>query len=233
MKIIKTQLPDVKLIEINKHPDEREMRANCIITYQWNLFRKFVDSNAKPFISETETYVKRAHTLRGLYYNLPPRAGAMLVRCVRGEVYQVALDMREGSPTYRKWTSKTLSEENGLQMYIPAGYAQGFLTMTDDVILQYKLTNYVGNQFEKIINYADPLLGLIWPAEPEYMSAQTKFAQGIEQVEHEKALKLIEEFELASMEEAAEEQDENELAAEEELEVEVVEAEEPELEPVQ
>lgn len=192
MKVVRTSNPDIKLIKINDYPDEREMRNSCIVTYQWNVLRQYVDKEALPFISEAETHVKRAYTLRGMYYDRPPRAGAILVRCLRGKAYVVAVDLRDNKPTYRKWVGKPLTEKNGLQMYIPQGFAHGFLTLEDDTVLQYKSTSYVGDQFRRIINHADPLLGINWQAKPVYMSVQAKFAPGIEQVELEKELEVME-----------------------------------------
>lgn len=195
MKVLRTKFPEVKLIEINEYPDEREMQTNCVVTYQWNVMRQYVNKNARPFLSETETYVKRADTLRGLYYDLPPRAGDTLVRCIKGHVFLAVVDLRENSPNYRKWMARGLSAENRLQMYIPAGFAYGFLTLCDDVVLQHKSTSYVGNNFKKVINYADPLIGIAWPRKPIFMSAQVKFAPGIEQVELEKVMDWIDESE--------------------------------------
>ena len=187
MKVLGTKFPEVKLIEINEYPDLREMQTNCAVTYQWDVIKRYVDKEAMPFVSEAEMTVARESTLRGLYYDLPPRAGNTLVRCISGRVFQVVVDLRENKPTYRQWFGRELSAQNRLQMYVPAGFAQGFLTLSDNVVLQYKSTSYVGSQFKKVINYADPLLGIQWPRKPVYMSAQVKYAPGIERVEIEKA----------------------------------------------
>lgn len=191
VKIVHTNIPEIKLIQINEHPDEREMKTNCIVTYQWNILRQYIDQEAKPFISEAESFIKRTGTVRGLYYDRPPKTGSLLIRCVSGSAFQVAVDLRDNMPTYRKWVGKILSAENGLQMYVPSGFAQGFLTLEDNTVLQYKSTSYVLPQFRKLIHYADPLIGISWPQEPIYMSAQVKFANGIEQVELETEMECL------------------------------------------
>ena len=193
MKVRGTKFPEVKIIEINEYPDEKEMRAGCIITYQWSVLKRLVNSNAAPFLSESEIYVKRLGTLRGLYYDLPPRSGDVLMRCVSGKVQMAVVDLRQDSVNYCSWLTVELSNENRCQLYIPAGFAYGFLTCSDNVVLQYKSTSYVGNHARTIINYSDERIGIKWLFEPSYMSAETRFAPGIEKVELEMMMDWAEE----------------------------------------
>ncbi len=226
MRVFSSKIPDLKFIEINANPDEREMMTGCFVTYQWNIVRKFVNNDAKPFLSETEMRIKHAGTLRGLYYDTPPRSGEMLIRCIHGSVFQVAVDLRQDKPTYRQWVGRELSAENGLQFYLPEGFAQGFLTLTDDVVMMYKSTNYLSYQFKKIINYSDPLLGINWPQDPVFMSPQVKFAPGVEQLDLEIMQSYIEEaeglFEAVEQDEEAADTDEavsDEISLSQELEI--------------
>lgn len=194
MKVLKTSFPEVKLIEINNYQNALEMLTNSTITYQWNVLKQYVNSQVCPFLSETDIHVKRARTIRGLYYDVAPRVGDTLIRCLRGRVFIAVVDIRENSHKYRRWQGWELSDENARQLYIPTGFAYGFLTLSDNVWLQNKTTHYVDNSCRKLIHYADSRIGIKWPEEPLYMSAQVRFAPGIEQVELEKIMGWVDEF---------------------------------------
>lgn len=105
-------------------------------------------------------------TLRGLHYQLNPNAQGKLVRTLRGSVYDVAVDIREGSPTYGQWVGRTLSEENSVAMWVPPGFAHGFLVLEDDTQVLYKCTAPWSPESERTIAYNDPAIGIEWPIEP-------------------------------------------------------------------
>lgn len=90
------------------------------------------------FVQDNHSYSARKHTLRGLHYQAPPMAQAKLVRCTRGEILDVAVDVRRGSPTYGRWVAERLSAEDGAQLFIPVGFLHGFVTLSDDCEVQYK-----------------------------------------------------------------------------------------------
>ncbi|HRK37062.1 MAG TPA: dTDP-4-dehydrorhamnose 3,5-epimerase [Burkholderiaceae bacterium] len=101
--------------------------------------------------------------LRGLHYQLPPHAQGKLVRCVRGAVFDVAVDIRQSSPTFGQWMGVELSEDNHKQFWIPPGFAHGFLTLTDTADFLYKTTAYYAHSHERGIVWSDPAIGIEWP----------------------------------------------------------------------
>lgn len=102
--------------------------------------------------------------MRGLHYQLDPHAQGKLVRCVEGEVFDVAVDIRRSSPTFGKWVGEVLSAENKRQLWIPEGFAHGFMALSDTVQFVYKVTNYYAPQSERSIIWNDPEIGIDWPA---------------------------------------------------------------------
>ncbi|MBN8707425.1 MAG: dTDP-4-dehydrorhamnose 3,5-epimerase [Bacteroidetes bacterium] len=106
-------------------------------------------------------------TLRGLHYQLDPNAQGKLVRVSVGEVYDVAVDIRKGSPTYGKYFGMILSEENKAMMYVPAGFAHGFIVLSETAEFTYKCTNYYAPQSEKSLLWNDPEIGIEWPMQPD------------------------------------------------------------------
>jgi dTDP-4-dehydrorhamnose 3,5-epimerase len=105
--------------------------------------------------------------LRGLHYQLPPKAQGKLVRVVQGEVFDVAVDIRKSSPTFGKWVGDILSAENRKQLWIPPGFAHGFLTLSDTAEFLYKTTDYYSPEHERGLLWCDPALGIAWPIEGE------------------------------------------------------------------
>ena len=101
-------------------------------------------------------------TLRGLHFQNNPMAQTKLVRCTKGVILDVAVDLRKNSPTYKKWFSIELTEENKKQLYIPQGFAHGFLTLSDDVEVQYKVDNLYSKEHDRGIRYNDPEIGVDW-----------------------------------------------------------------------
>ena len=101
--------------------------------------------------------------LRGLHHQLAPKAQGKLVRAVVGEVFDVAVDIREGSPTYGKWVGEVLSAENKRQMWIPPGFAHGFFVLSEYADFLYKATDYYAPEFERGILWNDPNLAITWP----------------------------------------------------------------------
>jgi dTDP-4-dehydrorhamnose 3,5-epimerase len=103
------------------------------------------------------------NVLRGLHYQLPPKAQGKLVRVVAGEVFDVAVDIRKGSPTFGHWVGQVLSAENKLQMWVPAGLAHGFLVLSSSAEFLYKTTDYYAPAYERSIAWNDPALAINWP----------------------------------------------------------------------
>ena len=115
-----------------------------------------------PFVQDNHSRSRRG-VLRGLHYQLPPKAQGKLVRVVRGAVFDVAVDIRRDSPTYGQWVGVELSEENHRQLWIPPGLAHGFVVLTDTADFLYKTTDYYSPAHERAIRWDDPAIGIDWP----------------------------------------------------------------------
>lgn len=157
MKIVATDLPEVLVIEPQMFRDARG-------TF-WESFneRRFFELTGlkTAFVQDNHTIsVKGA--LRGLHYQIRQPQGK-LVRVVAGKVFDVAVDLRKTSPAFGCWTATILSAENKLQMWIPAGFAHGFLVLSDSAEFLYKVTDYYAPEHERAIRWDDPVIGIDWP----------------------------------------------------------------------
>ena len=122
------------------------------------------------WIQENQSLSTRPHTIRGLHFQTPPFAQAKLVRAVRGEILDVFVDLRKDSATFGRWDSIHLSEENCKAAYIPRGFAHGFCTLTDDVIVQYKVDNFYAPEAEMGIRWNDAQIGVDWNVVNPFLS---------------------------------------------------------------
>ena len=158
MKVIATEIPDVLIIEPKVFSDDRGFFYESFNQKSWEeatgLKTKFVQDNHSRSVKGV---------LRGLHYQLPPAAQGKLVRCVTGEVFDVAVDIRKSSATFGKWVGHVLSAENKRQMWIPEGFAHGFCTLTDVAEILYKTTDYYDTSCEVAIAWDDPRIGVQWP----------------------------------------------------------------------
>ncbi|MBI0581576.1 MAG: dTDP-4-dehydrorhamnose 3,5-epimerase, partial [Methanomassiliicoccales archaeon] len=118
-------------------------------------------------VQDNHSYSERKGVIRGLHYQAPPFEQSKLVRCTRGSVFDVAVDIRYGSPNYAKWFGITLSADNRKQLFIPKGFAHGFLTLEDGCEVQYKVDSFYSYEHERNVRYDDPDIGVEWGvAEP-------------------------------------------------------------------
>lgn len=115
------------------------------------------------FVQDNHSLSVPAFTLRGLHFQTPPRGQDKLVRCIRGRIFDVAVDVRKGSPTYGKWVGAELSAENGHQLFIPIGFAHGFVTLESDCEVSYKCSDTYAPQCDGGILWNDPAIGIDWP----------------------------------------------------------------------
>jgi dTDP-4-dehydrorhamnose 3,5-epimerase len=122
--------------------------------------------------------------LRGMHYQIHPAAMGKLVRCLRGSIFDVAVDLRKGSPSFGKWIGKELSEDNGLALWVPAGFAHGFLALSDHALVHYKCTGFHAPEHERTLAYNCPKVGIAWPFTPTIVSDKDQVAPGLDQAEH-------------------------------------------------
>jgi dTDP-4-dehydrorhamnose 3,5-epimerase len=157
MEFIHSQIPDVILIKPKVFGDARGF---FIESYKQSLFEKHGITNN--FIQDNHSMSAKG-VLRGLHYQLNPQAQGKLVRCVNGAVFDVAVDIRRGSPTFGKWVSYELSAENKYILWIPAGFAHGFITLENNTEFLYKTTAEYAPELDRGIKYDDPAIGIKWP----------------------------------------------------------------------
>ena len=167
MKVTSLKIPDVKLIEPDVFEDERGF-----------FYESFNQQKFNEAIGKNITFVQDNHSksskgvLRGLHYQDEPSAQGKLVRVIRGEVFDVAVDIRKDSPTYGQWVSEILSAENKKQLWIPEGFAHGFLTLSKEAELLYKTTKFYNKSYEKSINYKNNDFSIIWPDQQNYILSE-------------------------------------------------------------
>jgi dTDP-4-dehydrorhamnose 3,5-epimerase len=133
-----------------------------------------VDSLGIPFypVQDNHSLSKRAGTLRGLHFQLPPAAQGKWVRVLRGSMYDVVVDIRTGSATYRQWKGFHLSAENRYQLFVPKGFAHGFCTLEDNTEVMYKVDSFYSPQHDTGILWSDPHLGITWPEGEKIVSTK-------------------------------------------------------------
>jgi dTDP-4-dehydrorhamnose 3,5-epimerase len=115
------------------------------------------------FVQDNQSSSRSAGTLRGLHFQIPPRAQAKLIMVLRGRILDVAVDLRRSSPTYGRYVTIEISADTGQQVYIPVGFAHGFLTLTDDVLVMYKVSDYYAPACDSGIRWDDPDIAIPWP----------------------------------------------------------------------
>ena len=146
------------LIKPTRHKDERGFFSE---TYSRRRYKEFgIDMD---FVQDNHSFSLEPGTLRGLHFQAPPNAQGKLVRCGKGAIFDVAVDIRKGSPTFGDWAGYELTEENGHQLYVPVGFAHGFVTLSPGSELVYKCTDYYAPRSEGSIRWDDPTIGIAWP----------------------------------------------------------------------
>lgn len=124
------------------------------------------------FVQCNISFNRRKGTLRGMHYQAAPYEEAKLVRCTMGEIYDVIVDLRRGSETFKKWIANKLTSENRKMIYVPKGFAHGFLTLTDNSEVFYQMSDFYMHGYSRGIRYNDPNFGIIWPSEITVISHQ-------------------------------------------------------------
>jgi dTDP-4-dehydrorhamnose 3,5-epimerase len=158
MDFTRTVIPDVILFEPRVFGDERGFFFE---SFNEKVFVEAVGKKYE-FVQDNHSRSSRG-VLRGLHYQLPPNAQGKLVRVVAGEVFDVAVDIRKGSPTFGRWVGEILSESNKRQLWIPPGFAHGFVTLSDSAEFLYKTTDFYAPNAERCIQWNDLDIGIRWP----------------------------------------------------------------------
>jgi dTDP-4-dehydrorhamnose 3,5-epimerase len=157
MQIHPTALSDVLILTPRRLGDARGWLSET-----WNA-REMANAGLDlPWLQDNHSFSAAKGTLRGLHYQSPPRAQDKLVRCSRGAILDVAVDIRTGSPTYAEWVGVELSAENGKQLFVPKGFLHGFLTLTDAAEVQYKCTDFYAPDHDGAVRWDDPAIGIDW-----------------------------------------------------------------------
>jgi dTDP-4-dehydrorhamnose 3,5-epimerase len=163
----KTELPGVLEIETPVHGDSRGFFTEIYNADRW-LPAGFPD---QVFVQDNLSCSARG-TLRGLHYQIDPHSQGKLVRCLRGSVFDVAVDIRRGSPTFGRWYGSVLDDVDHRQLYVPPGFAHGFCVLSEDADFFYKCTDYYHPASERGIAWDDPDIGIAWPLRDVALSAK-------------------------------------------------------------
>jgi dTDP-4-dehydrorhamnose 3,5-epimerase len=165
MLFAETEIDGAYLIEPERRVDERGFFARVFCE------KELAERGLAVSISQANTgFSPRAGTLRGMHFQLAPHAEVKIARCLRGSAFDVAVDLRPGSPTYRRWTGHLLSAENGKLLYLPEGCAHGYLTLAPDTELLYFTSAPYAPSGARGVRYDDPAFAIAWPAKVEVIS---------------------------------------------------------------
>ena len=171
MNVIKTELEGVFILEPKIFGDSRGW-----FTESWSKRTMEETSLFYEFVQDNHSFSAQKGTLRGIHFQLNPYAQAKIVRCTKGAVLDVAVDLRKASSYYKKWVAVELSEENKRQLLIPRGFGHAFLTLTDNVEFLYKADQYYSFEHDRSIAWNDPEIGIHWPGGNFILSEKDKRA---------------------------------------------------------
>jgi dTDP-4-dehydrorhamnose 3,5-epimerase len=179
MKVTPLSIPDVLLIESQVFTDDRGF-----------FYESFNQNKFEAALGHKINFVQDNHSksvkgvLRGLHYQLNPKAQGKLVRVIQGEVFDVVVDLRQSSPTFGKWASEILSADNKKQIWIPEGFAHGFLTLSDTVEFLYKTTDFYSKEHEQAIRWNDEKIGIQWPMKEVSLSSKDHAALSFKEAKY-------------------------------------------------
>ena len=169
MEFIKTDIPDVMIIKPKIFGDDR---GYFVETFRQDLFEKAIGYKVN-FCQDNESKSSYG-VLRGLHYQLPPFAQSKLVRVIVGKVFDVAVDIRRSSPTFGRYVAVELSDENKKQIFIPRGFAHGFVVLSKEAVFAYKVDNYYAPEYDRGIAFDDPEININWPIKRDEIKLSDK-----------------------------------------------------------
>ena len=167
MDVCELDIKDILLIKPYLYEDSR---GYLYESFNKSLFSKFISPNIS-FTQDIHSYSRR-NVIRGLHYQVPPKAQAKLVKVIKGEIFDVVVDLRKNSPTFGRWLGQILSEKNRFQMWIPEGFANGFLVLSNDAEIIYKVSEEYSPKLERCILWSDNALGIKWPVNNQPIISQ-------------------------------------------------------------
>jgi dTDP-4-dehydrorhamnose 3,5-epimerase len=179
MNIEKTILPGVLILTPARHGD-----ARGFFSESWNRAKMTEAGIDVDFVQDNHSLSQAAGTIRGLHMQTPPHGQAKLVRCGRGRLFDVAVDIRGGSPTFGQWVGVELSFDNGRQLFIPEGFLHGFVTREPNTEIVYKCSDYYAPQCDRAVRFDDPDIGIDWQSDhPLVISEKDAVAPTLAQIE--------------------------------------------------
>jgi dTDP-4-dehydrorhamnose 3,5-epimerase len=179
MKVTPLSIPDVLVIEPQVFRDDRGF-----------FFESFNQNKFEEAIGKKVNFVQDNHSksfkgvLRGLHYQLQPNAQGKLFRVIQGEVFDVIVDIRKSSPTFGKWLGEIISADNRKQIWIPEGFAHGFVTLSDTAECLYKTTDFYSKEYERSIRWNDEAIGIQWPTIDISLSPKDESAQSFKEASY-------------------------------------------------
>lgn len=165
-QFIRLEIPEIVLIKPKVFIDDRGF---FLETYKYSEFASF--GIKERFVQDNHSKSSR-NVLRGLHFQSHPKAQGKLIRCIRGRIWDVGVDIRKGSPTFGKWVGVELSEDNFIMLYIPAGFAHGFCVLSDEAEVQYKCTEEYSPELDNGIIWNDPEININWPVKEPILSVK-------------------------------------------------------------
>jgi len=160
MVITETKLSGAFVIELDYFEDERGFFAPL-----WSHREFSAAGLPASFVESNLSFNKNKGTLRGMHYQLPPHEQVKLVRCTRGSIYDVIIDLRQGSPTFKQWLALEMSADNHLMLYVPGEFAHGYLTLEDNTEVCYQTSSYYAPEHGRGVRWNDPAFNISWPAD--------------------------------------------------------------------
>lgn len=177
-EVVEGKLPDIKIIKIGKFEDSRGFFTELYHQKDFEnigFTEKFVQDN----ISISQKYV-----LRGMHYQIEPYGMGKLVCCLNGKIFDVVVDLRKGSPTYAQWEGFYLSSSDLCWLWVPVGFAHGFLSLSENATVLYKCTQFYNPSADRTLSYRCPKININWPEEPQIISEKDKNAPTLDEAEH-------------------------------------------------
>ena len=169
MQVERLAIPEVMLLTPKRHGDERGWLSEVYSR------KAMAEAGLEcEFVQDNQAYSPRRGTMRGIHLQVPPKPVAKLVRAIRGAIFDVAVDVRAGSPTFGRWVAAELTADNGRMLFVPRGFGHAYCTLTDDAEVLYKLDGYYAPECERGLLWNDPAIGIDWPIADDQMTINAR-----------------------------------------------------------